>query len=55
LGFEELNNEFFKKMLDPVEHVLGVCAKLKSWIQQHLLVYFGGKELSKSSNPQMRW
>merc|ERR1712232_1477720 len=64
--FEELNNDLFKKTLGPVKHVLERSNLSKSEIDQIVLVggstriprvqeilsdFFGGKELSKSINP----
>jgi heat shock protein 5 len=64
--FEELNNDLFKKTLDSVEHVLERSQLKKLEVDRIVLVggstripkiqellsdYFGGKELSKSINP----
>ena len=64
--FEELNNDLFKRTLGPVKQVLDRTKMSKSDIDQIVLVggstripkvqqllseYFGGKELSKSVNP----
>lgn len=64
--FEELNNDLFKKTLGPVKEVLERSKLTKSEVDQIVLVggstripkiqemlsdYFGGKELSKSINP----
>ena len=64
--FEELNNDLFKKTLGVVEHVMKRAKLSKSEVDEVVLVggstripkvqellsdYFGGKELSKSINP----
>jgi heat shock protein 5 len=64
--FEELNNDLFKKTLDPVKHVLERAKLNKSDIDQIVLVggstripkvqqlisdFFNGKEISKGINP----
>jgi endoplasmic reticulum chaperone BiP len=64
--FEELNNDLFKKTLDPVKHVLERSKLTKSDVDQVVLVggstripkiqemlsdFFNGKELSKGVNP----
>jgi heat shock protein 5 len=64
--FEELNNDLFKKTLDPVKHVLERTKLNKSDVDQIVLVggstripkvqqlvsdFFNGKEISKGINP----
>jgi L1 cell adhesion molecule like protein len=64
--FEEMNMEYFKKCLQPVEKVLQDAKVSKSQVDEVVLVggstripkvqtmladYFGGKELNKSINP----
>jgi heat shock protein 5 len=64
--FEDLNNDLFKKTLDPVKHVLERAKLNKSDIDQIVLVggstripkvqqlvsdFFNGKEISKGINP----
>jgi heat shock protein 5 len=64
--FEELNNDYFKKTLKPVERVLKDAGLKKSDIQDIVLVggstripkvqsllkdFFDGKELNKGVNP----